>query len=127
MKSKTRSLVLNFFNKAIAPVSKNPLIQQERLLTKAIATKINNLCTNTLYMNSLKAKIVKQLDSLSDNALQQVSDFIEFLTWRKMTGVELESISNEENLERKQDITWLETDIYLILANMNRMNGKQGN
>ena len=62
-------------------------------------------------MSSLKAKIVKQLDSLSDNALQQVSDFIEFLTWRKMASVELESISNEENLERKQDIAWLETDL----------------
>ncbi len=106
-----RSLVLNFSVKAIAPFSKNRLIQQGQLLTKAIATKINNVCRNILYMSSLKAKIVKQLDSLSDNALQQVSDFIEFLTWRKMASVELESISAEENLERKQDIAWLETDL----------------
>jgi hypothetical protein len=54
-------------------------------------------------MSSLKAKIVKQLDYLPDNALKQVSDFIDFLTWRKT--------ANNENLDREQDLAWLETDL----------------
>jgi hypothetical protein len=62
-------------------------------------------------MSSLKAKIVKQLDYLPDNALKQVSDFIEFLTWRKTADVKLQPTSNNEKLDREQDLAWLETDL----------------
>ncbi len=62
-------------------------------------------------MSSLKAKIVKQLDYLPDDALKQVSVFIDFLTWRKTADLELKSTSSAKNLETKEDITWLETDL----------------
>ena len=55
-------------------------------------------------MNSIKAKIVQQLDYLADNALKQVSDFIDFLTWRKMADV-------DQNFDREQNSDWLGTDL----------------
>jgi hypothetical protein len=54
-------------------------------------------------MSQIKAKIVKQLEELPENTLQQVSDFIDFLTWRKTT--------DDEILKREEDIAWLETDL----------------
>jgi hypothetical protein len=54
-------------------------------------------------VSQIKAKIVKQLEELPENTLQQVSDFIDFLTWRKTT--------DDEILKREEDIAWLETDL----------------
>ena len=55
-------------------------------------------------MKNLKGKIVEQLDNLPDNILQQISDFIEFLTWREA--------SNSETSDRDEmlDRGWLETE-----------------
>ena len=61
-------------------------------------------------MSSLKAKIVQQLDYLPENALKQVLDFVEFLTWRKTANSGLKSTLAEENSEQ-EDIAWLETDL----------------
>ena len=56
-------------------------------------------------MKNLQEKIVKQLDNLPNNALQQISDFIEFLTWREA--------SNSETSDRDKMLNkgWLETDL----------------
>ncbi|MGK7893442.1 MAG: hypothetical protein AB4372_07415 [Xenococcus sp. (in: cyanobacteria)] len=62
-------------------------------------------------MSSLKTKIVKQLDNLPDNALKQVSDFIDFLAWRVSVNAELNQTSDDKSLEQKEDIAWLETDL----------------
>ncbi len=62
-------------------------------------------------MSSLKTKIVKQLDYLPDNALKQVSDFIDFLAWRNSRNAEENHVSNNESLEKEEDIAWLETDL----------------
>lgn len=59
-------------------------------------------------MSLIKAKIVKQLDSLPEKTLQQISDFIDFLTWREAASTE--SKSNSENLELENN-AWLETDL----------------
>ena len=55
-------------------------------------------------MSSIKEKIVQQLDSLPDNALKQVSDFIDFLTWRKTADA-------DKNLDSERDSDWLEKDL----------------
>lgn len=62
-------------------------------------------------MSSLKAKIVEQLDCLPDNALKQVLDFIDFLTWRKTADVELNPTLADENSNKEEDIAWLESDL----------------
>ena len=62
-------------------------------------------------MSSLKSKIVQQLDYLPKNALQQVLDFVEFLNWRKTANSELNSTLVAENLNEKENIAWLETDL----------------
>jgi hypothetical protein len=62
-------------------------------------------------MSSIKAKIVKQLDYLPQNALKQVLDFVEFLNWRKIANSELDSTSIDKNSDREDDIAWLETDL----------------
>ena len=56
-------------------------------------------------MTNIKDKIVKQLDNVPDNALQQISDFIEFLTWRKASKDET------SNRDEMLDNGWLETDL----------------
>ena len=61
-------------------------------------------------MSSLKAKIVQQLDYLPENALKQVLNFVEFLTWRKTENSGLKSTLAKENSEQ-EDIAWLETDL----------------
>lgn len=58
-------------------------------------------------MSSLKAKIVQQLDRLPENRLQQVFDFVEFLSWRKPE----ESITVATKLDLEQDAAWLESDL----------------
>lgn len=62
-------------------------------------------------MSSIKAKIVQQLDYLPDNALKQVSDFIDYLTWCKTADIESRSILVDKNASEQQDIGWLETDL----------------
>ncbi len=62
-------------------------------------------------MSSLKTKIVKQLDDLPDNALKQVSDFIDFLAWRNSGNVEENQVFDNESVEKEEDIAWLETDL----------------
>jgi hypothetical protein len=57
-------------------------------------------------MSSLKAKIVRQLDYLPDNLLQQVFDFIEFLTWRKAQPTIV-----EQNSDQELDTAWMATDL----------------
>ena len=56
-------------------------------------------------MKNIKGKIVKQLDNLPDNSLQQISNFIKFLTCREA--------SNSETSDRDEMLnkTWLETDL----------------
>lgn len=55
-------------------------------------------------MSSIKDKIVQQLDYLPDNVLKQVSEYIDFLTWRKTADVDRNSAS-------EQDSDWLEKDL----------------
>ncbi|MGK7949276.1 MAG: hypothetical protein AB4368_10865 [Xenococcaceae cyanobacterium] len=62
-------------------------------------------------MSSLKSKIVQQLDYLPENALKQVLDFVEFLNWRKTANSEPNSTLVAENLNEKENIAWLETDL----------------
>ena len=62
-------------------------------------------------MSSLKSKIVQKLDYLPENALKQVLDFVEFLNWRKTANSELNSTLVAENLNEKENIAWLETDL----------------
>ena len=44
-------------------------------------------------MKNIKDKIIKQLDNLPDSALQQISDFVEFLTWREESNNETSTAS----------------------------------
>ena len=62
-------------------------------------------------MSFLKAKIVQQLDNLPENALKQVLDYVEFLTWHKTANSRLNSTLVDENLDKAEDIAWLETDV----------------
>jgi hypothetical protein len=62
-------------------------------------------------MSSLKAKIVRQLDYLPDNALQQVFDFIEFLTLRKAENLKAQPIIVEQNSDQEHDNAWMATDL----------------
>ena len=62
-------------------------------------------------MTSIKTKIVKQLDYLPDNSLKQVLDFVEFLNWRKTANIQVNSTLVDRNLDKEQDIAWLETDL----------------
>jgi hypothetical protein len=62
-------------------------------------------------MSSLKTKIVRQLDYLPDNLLQQVFDFIEFLTWRKAEYFKAQPTIVEQNLDREHDTAWMATDL----------------
>ena len=59
-------------------------------------------------MNELKARIIRQLDNLSDNTLKQVSDFVEFLSWRTIHNGD----SSSTNLQDESlDEGWLERDL----------------
>ena len=58
-------------------------------------------------MNELKARIIRQLDNLPDNTLKQVSDFVEFLSWRIIHKENSSSNSQDESL----DEGWLERDL----------------
>lgn len=62
-------------------------------------------------MSSLKAKIIEQLDYLPENALKQVLDFVEFLTWRKTANSEQNLTLVDENRDREENVAWLETDL----------------
>jgi hypothetical protein len=62
-------------------------------------------------MSSLKAKIVRQLDYLPDNVLQQVFDFIEFLTWRKAEYSKEQPTIVEQNSDIERDTAWMATDL----------------
>lgn len=64
-------------------------------------------------MTNLKEKIVQQLDNLPNNALQQISDFIEFLTWREASNGETGDKPDGMASLRDEmlDNGWLETDL----------------
>ena len=63
-------------------------------------------------MSSLKTNIVKQLDYLPDNALKQVSDFIDFLAWRNSGNVEENQVPDKIPIEIDTDQT--EPQIYKV-------------
>ncbi|WP_334783245.1 DUF2281 domain-containing protein [Nostoc sp.] len=62
-------------------------------------------------MDSLKEKILEKLESLPENAQQEVLDFVQFLEWRNENRQESQlSIVNEE-LDEESDAGWLESDL----------------
>ncbi|MBX9255304.1 DUF2281 domain-containing protein [Desmonostoc muscorum CCALA 125] len=62
-------------------------------------------------MNFLKTKILEKLEHLSENAQQQVLDFVEFLEWRKDNRQESQLSIVSEELDEESDRGWLETDL----------------
>ncbi|MBD2514466.1 hypothetical protein H6G93_05490 [Nostoc sp. FACHB-973] len=62
-------------------------------------------------MNFLQAKILEKLERLTENAQQQVLDFVEFLEWRKDNCQESQLSVVSEELDEESDMGWLETDL----------------
>ncbi|MEH2382399.1 MAG: DUF2281 domain-containing protein [Nostoc sp.] len=62
-------------------------------------------------MDSLKEKILEKLESLPENAQQEVLDFVQFLEWRKENRQESQLSIVSEELDEESDAGWLETDL----------------
>ena len=62
-------------------------------------------------MDSLKEKILEKLERLPENAQQEVLDFVEFLEWRKENRQESRLSVVSEELDKKSDAGWLESDL----------------
>jgi len=61
-------------------------------------------------MDSLKEKILGKLEHLSETALQEILDFVDFLEWRlncKAPSLFVKS----DNLQKGCDAAWLKSDL----------------
>ena len=57
------------------------------------------------------SNIVDKLNHLPEPAVQEVLDFVDFLAQRHKTSKKSQSSVAVNNLQEKQDIAWLESDL----------------
>lgn len=62
-------------------------------------------------MDSLIEKIVEKLQRLPEPALQEIIDFVDFLTWQRINRESPSSSVAGDDLREEHDVAWLETDL----------------